>query len=116
MFRAQTSLPEKSNAFRTPVPVITQTFFPSVTGDGDDIFCFICLRSPSPRSFFQATAGPRRSTHHRYRLPRSATFRKMWSPQTIGVAPLQAGRATFQAIFSVADHFSGRPVSVLVEL
>jgi hypothetical protein len=39
----QISFPAKSNDFRMPVPVITQTPRPSVTGEGDDMFCFISL-------------------------------------------------------------------------
>jgi hypothetical protein len=39
MSRAHRSVPPMSNAFRMPVPVITQTERPSVTGDGVDMFC-----------------------------------------------------------------------------
>ena len=35
MSRAQSSVPAKSKALSTPVPVITHTREPSVTGDGD---------------------------------------------------------------------------------
>ena len=37
----------------------------------------------------------------------------MWLPQTMGVAPLRLGISSFQATFSVVDHFSGTPFSVL---
>ena len=43
MSRVHSSLPSKSKAFSTPVPVITHTLRPSVTGEGDDMFCF-CMR------------------------------------------------------------------------
>src|SRR3954452_6165248 len=43
----------------------------------------------------------------------SATFRKIESPHTMGVAPLHSGSGSFQAMFDVAVHVSGRPVSVL---
>src|SRR5215472_11136480 len=34
----------------------------------------------------------------------------------MGVAPLQAGSGSFQVMFSVGDHLTGRSVSVVVEL
>ena len=37
------------------MPVITQTLAPSVTGDGDDMFCFASCVLPPPSSFFQNT-------------------------------------------------------------
>src|SRR5687767_10782630 len=55
-----------------------------------------------------------RSTAQRNRLPFSATFRKMRSPQIIGVDPDHVGIGSFHAMFSVADHFTGRFVSVLM--
>src|SRR4030095_3507741 len=87
--RAQTSTPLKSNAFRMPVPVITQTFLPSVTGEGDDMFCLRILVFPPLRCFFQRSSPLVLSTHHRNRSSPSATLRKMRSPQIIGVAPVQ---------------------------
>jgi hypothetical protein len=39
MSRDHFSAPLKSNALRMPVPVITHTSVPSVTGDGVDMFC-----------------------------------------------------------------------------
>ena len=44
----------------------------------------------------------------------SATFRKIRSSQMIGVEPDNAGMASFQATFSVWDHFTGRFFSVLI--
>ncbi len=41
---------------RTPVPVSTQTAVPSVTGEGDDMFCLRMSWSPPPSSCFQRTA------------------------------------------------------------
>src|SRR5579872_5429994 len=38
----------------------------------------------------------------------SATFRKILSPQMMGVAPLQLGSGSFQATFSCGLHFEGR--------
>ena len=55
MSRAQSSLPAKSNALRMPVPVITQTCVPSVTGDGDDMFCLRSWWLPPPSGRFQST-------------------------------------------------------------
>ena len=46
----------------------------------------------------------------------SATFRKMRSPQMIGVDPLHAGISTFQAMFVSGSHSVGRFVSVLTPL
>src|SRR5262249_9833950 len=99
-----------------PVPVITQTFFPSVTGEGDDMFCLRILVLPPPRSFFQTGSPFVRSTHHRYRLSPSATFRKIRSPQMIGVAPVQLGIASFQVTFSSALQRVGRFFSLLMPL
>ena len=87
-----------------PVPVITHTVVPSVTGDGVDMFCLRCRLSPSLRCRFQTGSPFLRSTAHRNRLPFSATFRKMRSPQTIGVDPDNAGIGSFHAMFSVVVH------------
>src|SRR5215813_2166529 len=114
MSRPQISFPEKSNALKTPVPVITHTVFPSVTGDGDDMFCLRILVLPPPSSFFQRSSPLLRSTHQRKRLPPSATFRKIRSPQMIGVAPVQLGIPSFQVTFSSALHRTGRFFSALV--
>src|SRR5688500_1280858 len=114
MSRIQSSLPLKSNALRMPVPVITHTFVPSVTGDGVDMFCLRWRLSPSLRCCFQIGSPLLRSTAHRNRLPFSATLRKMRSPHTIGVDPDNSGIGSRQAIFSVVDHFTGRFVSGLM--
>ena len=37
----------------------------------------------------------------------------MYSPQMMGVAPLQVGMGSVQVMFSVSVHFTGRPVSGL---
>ena len=97
------------------MPVITQTLRPSVTGDGDDMFCFIMRVSPPPSGrFHERHAAIAIDAAQRVARSRpSATLRKMWSPQTIGVEPDQAGSASFQAMFSFADHFSGRFFSPL---
>src|SRR5205823_1728856 len=58
--------------------------------------------------------GPRRFTHHKYRLPLSATFRNTRSSQMIGVEPLQAGIGSFHAMLSSGDQRTGRFVSPLV--
>src|SRR6185312_13175564 len=122
------SLPAKSNALRMPVPVITHTVVPSVTGDGVDWFCFRCIRLPLPRSRCHRMVPLARSTHHRCRLapgPLStarasgsalATFRKMRSPHTIGVDPDSAGIGSFHSTFSVCDHLTGRLFSLLIPL
>ena len=104
MSRIQSSLPVKSNAFRMPVPVITHTFVPSVTGDGVDMFCLRCRLSPSLRWRFQMGSPFVRSTAQRNRLPFSATFRKMRSPQMMGVEPVNDGIGSFHAMFSVVVH------------
>ena len=44
---------------------------------------------------------------------RGATFRKIVSPQMIGVEPLRPGIASFHAMFSVGLHLTGRPFSAL---
>ena len=65
MSRAHRSLPSKVKLLRTPVPVITQTAVPSVTGEGDDMFCLRMSWSPPPSSCFQRTAPVLRSSAHR---------------------------------------------------
>src|SRR5215510_13134228 len=107
MSRDHSSLPVKSNPFSMPVPVMTQTALPSVTGDGDDIFCLRILTSPPPSGRFQRTSPFVRSRHHRKRFPLSAMLRKIRLPQMIGVEPLHAGIATFQTTFSSVVHFTG---------
>src|SRR5213593_2073484 len=119
MSRLHFSVPLKSKALRMTVPVIAQTCVPSVTGDGDDMFCFISWWLPPPSGRFHRTVPLARSTHQRCRLSpvltfrSSATFRKMRSPQMTGVDPDQDGSASFQVTFSVADQRSGRFFSPL---
>lgn len=58
-----------------------------------------------------------RSTAQSSRSPSAspvATLRKTRSPQTIGVAPVREGVASFHATFSVGDQVRGSPVSVLM--
>ena len=117
MSRVHSSLPAKSKPFRIPVPVITQTCLPSVTGDGDDMFCLLPIRFSPASGRFQATACLLRSTAQSSICPvaRSvATFRKMVSFQMMGVEPLKAGSGSFHATFSVALQVVGRPFSVLM--
>src|SRR5262245_53122522 len=113
MSRTHKVLPSKSNALRMPVPVITHTCLPSVTGEGVDMFCLRILVLPAPSGCFHRTVPRTRSTHHRNRFDLSATFRNTRSFQTIGVEPDQSGMASFHAMFSVVDQRSGRPVSPL---
>src|SRR6188768_2226991 len=108
MSRLQSSLPAKSNDFSTPVPVITQTDLPSVTGDGDDICCFIIRRLPPPSGLFHRIVPFVRSTAQIARFDPSPTLRNTWSPQTIGVDPERSGTASFQVTFSVVDQRTGR--------
>src|SRR6185436_364600 len=116
MSRDQTSVPAKSNDFRMPTPVMTQTRAPSVTGDGDDMFCLRCMLLPPAIGRFHTTFCFVRSMAQSSRLPELvlvATLRKIRSPQMMGVDPLKAGSGSFQATFSVALHVAGSPVSVL---
>ena len=113
--RAHSSWPAASNPLSAPWPVIAKTRFPSVTGDGVDM---LCLRwacpAEAPSGRFHRAAAVLRSRHHSETVSPSATFRKMRSPLTIGVEPLPVGSASFQARPSLADHFTGSPVSGLV--
>src|SRR5262245_49859636 len=105
MSRVHNSVPAKSNAFRMPVPVITQTCVPSVTGDGDDMFCLLPIRLPPERKRFHDTDCFVRSTAHSSMVPVDravATFRNTVSSQITGVEPLNAGSGSFHATFSVA--------------
>src|SRR5262245_34535250 len=114
MSRDQSSLPFRSNSFRMPVPVNTQTFLPSVTGDGDDIFCLLILKLPPVMGLFQRILPFSRFTHHSSRLSPSATFKKIRSPQMIGVEPLRLGMGSVHVTFSVLLHLVGRLCSVLM--
>src|SRR3712207_2551187 len=117
MSRAHFSLPAKSNALMMPVPVITHTVRPSVTGEGEDMFCLRPALLPEPSGFFHTTACLLRSTAHNSRSPVNsavATFRKMVSPQTIGVEPVRDGVGSFHATFVVGDQVRTRPTSLLV--
>src|SRR5687767_47017 len=116
MSRVQTSFPVKSKLLRMPVPVMTQTFLPSVTGDGEDMLCLRIFTLPLPSNFFQSIVPFVRSTHQRYNSSFSATLRKIRSRQMIGVDPLHSGIASFQATFSSIVHLSGRFFSVLTPL
>src|SRR4051794_23116233 len=116
MSRDQISLPPKSNALRMPVPVMIQTCCPSVTGDGVDMFCLRSVWFPPLTCCFHNGAPVPRFTAHRDRFPPSATLRKTWLSQTIGVDPDHVGRVRRQAMPSLRDHVSGTPVSVLTPL
>src|SRR5215207_7724735 len=113
MSRAHSSRPSKSKPLSTPVPVITHTPRPSVTGEGDDMLCLRILALPPPSARFHSTAPFDLSTHQRLRASPSATLRKRRSPHTMGVEPLRSGIASFQATFSAAVHLSGRSRSSL---
>src|SRR5688572_18768740 len=78
------------------------------------MFCFISLWLPPPSGAFHRMEGPFRSTHQSDRASPCATFRKMKSPQTIGVAPLHSGNGNFHATLDSAVHLSGSPFSLLV--
>ena len=116
MSRFQISFPSKSKAVSFPVPVMTYTCSPLVTGDGDDIFCFRARRSPSLSNRAQSVSPVSRSRHQRLMLAPSATFRNTRSPQMIGVAPVQAGISTFHATLVSGPHSVGRLVSALTPL
>src|SRR5512145_66082 len=119
MSRVHNSVPLKSKAFRTPVPVMTQTVVPSVTGEGVDMFCLRCWLLPPPSGRFHMTSPLLRSTDHSSSSPvviAVATFRKIWLPQMIGVDPLRLGIGSFHAMFSSIDHLIGSPFSALTPL
>src|SRR4029450_3853999 len=107
MSRPHNSLPLKSKALSTPVPVMTQADRPAVTGDGDDICCFIIRRFPPLSGRFHRTAPLVRSTAHSGRLDPPPTVREAWWPQTIGVEPERSGIASFHVTFSVVDQRIG---------
>src|SRR5688500_4266090 len=119
MSRDHFSLPEKSNAFMTPTPVITQTVRPSVTGDGDDMFCLRPDLLPPAIGFFHRTLCVLRSTAQSSSSPVKsavATFRNTRSPQMMGVEPVRDGMGSFQAMFVSGVHVRGRPRSALTPL
>ncbi len=62
MSRIHSSVPLKSNALKKPVPVITHTVVPSVTGEGDDMLCFCCLLLPVLSGRFHITSPLERLT------------------------------------------------------
>jgi hypothetical protein len=100
-----------------PRPVITHTCLPSVTGDGDDMFCLRSMWFESSSWRFHITACLLRSIAHSSSSPvlvPVATFRKIVSPQMIGVDPLYAGSGSFHATFLAstllqATEVIGRP-------
>src|SRR5215207_1067294 len=113
MSRAHNSRPSKSKPLSTPVPVITHTLLPSVTGEGEDMLCLRIRVFPPPSLRFQTTAPFDLSTHQRLRSSPPATLRKRRSPDTMGVEPLRSGIGSFHATFSAAVHLSGRLRSAL---
>src|SRR5215208_6196519 len=116
MSRAHSSPPSKSKPLSTPVPVITHTLLPYVTGEGEDMLCLRILRLPPPSLRFHSTAPFDLSTHQRLSSSPSATLTKRRSPHTMGVEPLRSGIASFHATFSVGLHLSGRFRSALTPL
>ena len=95
------------------MPVITQTAVPSVTGEGDDMFCLRMSWSPPPSFCFQRTVAAVAVERPQVQAAGLGDVEEDVSPQTIGVAPLRIGSGVFQATFSVGDHFAGRPFSGL---
>ena len=74
-----------------PTPVITHTVRPSVTGDGDDMFCLRSMWFSSASGRFQRTVCFARSTAHSSSAPvfaAVAMFKKIVLPQMMGVDPL----------------------------
>ena len=71
-----TVVPGITSLASAPVPVITYTLLPSVTGDGDDMFCFRILTLPPPKGRFQSTSPLVLSMAQRNRLSPSATLTK----------------------------------------
>jgi hypothetical protein len=70
---------------------MTHTWRPSVTGEGDDMFCFCAMWFESARRRFHATERVVRSTAQSSSAPvlaPVATLRKIVLPQTMGVDPL----------------------------
>src|SRR5688500_8895529 len=116
MSRAHSSLPLKSKALRMPVPLITYTVLPSVTGEGDDMLCLRSVVLPPPSGRLHAVAPVARSSAQSQSASPCATFRKMRSPDTIGVDPLRSGSGCFHTTFSVAVQRTGSPFSVLTPL
>ena len=97
------------------MPVITHTVLPSVTGDGDDMFCLRCMTLPPPSGCFQSDGAAWRD-----RRPRATAIAVRFgdveedrSPQMIGVEPVHSGSGSFQAMFSVVLHVTGRFFSAL---
>ena len=99
-----------------PVPVITQTRSPSVTGDGDDMFCFCWRRLPALRNRFQIGVPASRSRHQSSMVSPSPTLRKIRSFQMIGVEPVHAGISSFQVTLVSVSHSVGRLTSSLTPL
>ena len=120
-----------SNATMAPVPVTAHTCRPSVTGDGEESFCFwrnwfplssvrsqrifpsaFAMQSrsrsgpPGSRSAFVSPSPSARSD-----LDGEATNTR--SPQITGLPPLQEGSGVFQTMFSVSLQVNGNPVASL---
>jgi hypothetical protein len=70
---------------------MTHTWRPSVTGEGDDMFCFCAMWFESASRRFHATDCVVRSMAQSSSTPvlaPVATLRNTVSPQTMGVEPL----------------------------
>src|SRR5438105_774404 len=130
-----------SNAVTAPVPVTTQTCLPSVTGEGEELFCLLKSWFPSSSSRAQScfpslrerqirsSFGPPGSRPPPYPPRRRGLesgaaadgapasvgeVTKTWSPQMMGVPALHEGSGAFQMMFSVRLHVVGRLVARLI--
>ena len=77
---------------------------------GEDMFCLFIRIFPLPSGRFQSTLLSFRFTAHKESTSASAIFKKMVSPQIIGVAPIRSGKASFQRMF---PHCSNGSVNCL---
>ena len=119
MSRVQSSLPVEVERLEDAGAGHHPHVVPSVTGDGDDMFCLRSLmvaaaERPLPQRRALRCDRPPRARERRSSAV--ATLRKMRSSQMIGVAPLRLGIGSFHAMFSAVDHFVGSPFSLLMPL
>src|SRR5665213_3292908 len=116
-FRAHSGCPEKSNAARSPVPNMTQTVLPSVTGDGEAMLLRPATRLPTATCFCQLIFPVCRSRQKSSRFSSSSGLvTKTESSQMIGVAWPVPGSGVDQRTFSVLLQVEGRLVSVVEPL
>src|SRR6516165_9485605 len=108
----QISFPSRSKQAKSPVPLKTKTYLPSVLGDGEAWLASSRRNRALPLlNFCFHNCLPSVLMHKSTRSSPSSLVKNSRSPQIAGVAPLMPGNASFQTMFLVALHSAGMLVS-----